>query len=548
MPDDLQNGLKKLEFHTGDPSIIRKPWLNVNAPTFVPFSSRSPEPQRIESDYHDQLLPILDIERYNEYIDYLQDIFPQTQRATIECSFNDTGQDLSKTVAALLEIKKAEEEVSMQFEWKAWKSDIDYFYEKQGENLGLVKHASVTNQKVVTKHKSVCRYFLMGDCRIKNCQFLHSKDTVEGICTFWLHGFCARGEDCMYKHALDIAVEEKNGLKNEKIKQKTEPVVDNMQNFPCLRSKKLNPRVVSPHPSKGKWATKALPRSNKIVSPISRKSKIKVNAPKINLRLNQADTLWTPSAAPKSEVNKTVNMVTAVEIAQKLPHVEVAEIQRTLEWYPKMSDCEKVLIQRHGPPPPVKEKPTRKSAVNVRKPAGPPSFDWVNSGPTAKATYNTYRQQAEEQAKDRNTYFTLATKSFLEGDKKRARDLSHRGKACQMKMEELHKKASAEIFKERNRHLEKANKARNLLAVDLHGMHYQEAITIVQQKIEEVLNSNGRYQFLDLITGVGKHKKESGRASKALRPNIEWYLNNELGRKDLSVQEVYPGLFRVFFS
>jgi len=480
MPDDQQHGLQKLEFHTGDPSIIRKPWLNVNAPTFVPFSFRSPEPQRVESDYHDPLSPILDIERYNEYIDYLQDIFPEMPRVTIQVSFNDTGQDLSKTVAALLEIKRAEEEASMQFEWKAWKSDIDYFYEKQGENLGLIKHASVTSPKAVTKHKSVCRYFLMGDCRIKNCQFLHSEDTVEGICTFWLRGFCARGEDCLYKHGLDIAIEEKNGLKKREVKQATEPVVDNMQNFPCLRSKKLNP-VVSPHPTKGKWATRALPRNSKNVTVALEKNEIKVNAPKINLRLNQTDTLWTPSAAPKSEVNKTVNMVTAVEIAQKLPHVEVAEIQRTLEWYPKMSDCEKVLIQRHGPPP-VKEKPASKRAVNVKKSVKAPSFDWVNSGPTAKATYHNYRQQAEEQAKDRNTFFTLATKSFLEGDKKRARDLSHRGKACQMKMEELHKKASAEIFKERNRHLEKANKARNLLAVDLHGMHYQEAIVIVQEK------------------------------------------------------------------
>jgi len=48
----------------------------------------------------------------------------------------------------------------------------------------------------------VCKYFLKGSCLIKNCPFRH---TTEVACKYWLRGFCSRGDQCDYKHSVDIA-------------------------------------------------------------------------------------------------------------------------------------------------------------------------------------------------------------------------------------------------------------------------------------------------------------------------------------------------------
>merc|ERR1712129_34265 len=106
---------------------------------------------------------------------------------------------------------------------------------------------------------------------------------------------------------------------------------------------------------------------------------------------------------------------------------------------------------------------------------------WVETGDSLNSLYKNKRQNAEEHARRRNECFMRAVDAYLSGNSKLAKDLSVRGRGHQREMQRLHREASGEIYQARNRRL-------NLNVIDLHGLHCQEGV----QKIKERIKNQAR--------------------------------------------------------
>lgn len=59
---------------------------------------------------------------------------------------------------------------------------------------------------------TVCKYFLMGECKLVNCKFLHSLDAEAAICRYWARGHCMRGDQCRFMHEETTVVSESTSM------------------------------------------------------------------------------------------------------------------------------------------------------------------------------------------------------------------------------------------------------------------------------------------------------------------------------------------------
>lgn len=64
-----------------------------------------------------------------------------------------------------------------------------------------------TQQAAATPKQQVCKYYLMGECKIINCGFLHTTETQSAVCRYWQWGECRRGDHCRFLHR-NISVDE----------------------------------------------------------------------------------------------------------------------------------------------------------------------------------------------------------------------------------------------------------------------------------------------------------------------------------------------------
>lgn len=51
-----------------------------------------------------------------------------------------------------------------------------------------------------TMSTPVCKYYVLGICRLANCPFKH---TTNVVCRYFAQGFCNRGDSCKYLHQLN---------------------------------------------------------------------------------------------------------------------------------------------------------------------------------------------------------------------------------------------------------------------------------------------------------------------------------------------------------
>ena len=143
---------------------------------------------------------------------------------------------------------------------------------------------------------------------------------------------------------------------------------------------------------------------------------------------------------------------------------------------------------------------------------------WVETGDSLNELYKSTRNKAEEHARIRNQLFMKAVDAYLKGNRKLAKELSTKGREHDKEMHRLHKQAADNIYESRNKKL-------GLNVIDLHGLHVEEAIKKLDEriaKIKKMLKNNKRRKnkskqndshknndsssyVLDILTGTGHH-------------------------------------------
>lgn len=141
----------------------------------------------------------------------------------------------------------------------------------------------------------------------------------------------------------------------------------------------------------------------------------------------------------------------------------------------------------------------------------------------------------------RNRFFSRATEYYLKGDGAKARLYSMEAKRYNRLMQAMHTEASQRIFESRSQHE---------AFLDLHGLHEDEAIEMMDQRLREMKSHYSGIIYI--VTGTGHHSGANGlskRQSK-LKPAVQAYLKSEHYRfaETSMVGDSKGGIFAVDLS
>lgn len=170
------------------------------------------------------------------------------------------------------------------------------------------------------------------------------------------------------------------------------------------------------------------------------------------------------------------------------------------------------------PPKPNALQPNERSTKIInsdgskKRPAKVEDIAWRATGDDVSRLYIETRRLAFEQAAARNKYFQLAAELYRKGAKAEAARMASRGRELNDQVQSLHSEAAARILRERD--------TGNLLELDAHGLHPQEAVFALQDRLSKL--SEGRIAgVLKVIVGTGNHSRARG---LQLAGAIETYL------------------------
>ncbi|CAG8574078.1 2502_t:CDS:2 [Gigaspora margarita] len=130
-----------------------------------------------------------------------------------------------------------------------------------------------------------------------------------------------------------------------------------------------------------------------------------------------------------------------------------------------------------------------------------------SSSELAEEKYQRYRKLAHDEAQLRNDYFAQSQEAFRNHEKRKAKELSIKGKEHAKQMEIYNSMAVDVIFGENN-------KGRPMNEIDLHGLYVKEAMDKAESRIQYC--KANKIDHLVIIVGRGKHS--SGLAK--LKPAI----------------------------
>lgn len=140
-----------------------------------------------------------------------------------------------------------------------------------------------------------------------------------------------------------------------------------------------------------------------------------------------------------------------------------------------------------------------KTKNTVHIPPPPAELKWLQTGGAMHAAYMDHRSDAIAHGNERNKMLTLAAEAWRRNDPASAKKFSQLAKEETMEMEAAHERSSQTIFNNRNKSLQNTN------IVDLHGLHGNEAIHILQNVLEK---AELKRDIVYAIVGTGHHSKQ----------------------------------------
>ncbi|KYQ89578.1 small MutS related (smr) family protein [Tieghemostelium lacteum] len=148
------------------------------------------------------------------------------------------------------------------------------------------------------------------------------------------------------------------------------------------------------------------------------------------------------------------------------------------------------------------------------------------------AMYKKYQDEVDSYAKKRQELNDQADKAYESGDKELAKELREQAKHQTQLMEETNKKASREIFADKNKNLDK-------FTVDLHGLKAKDALELMDERIEQLKkdSSNSGKPFV-IIVGAGNHSDENG-------PKIKPLVYKSFNDRNIKFEEINNGSIQI---
>ncbi|KAI9481311.1 MAG: hypothetical protein EXX96DRAFT_566197 [Benjaminiella poitrasii] len=331
----------------------------------------------------------------------------------------------------------------------------------------------------IPKKRQVCRHFLAGECYRKDCWFSH--DLQEKVCKFWLQGSCLKGDSCEFLHKIDIE-EVASKMTLPEIKPKKEEIKLDENDYPALKPAYSN-HIVSHYSSSSSSSSMSQPSTTGIEEEfptLASAAKMKKSSQPIGYRSGSKEPVNFAEAAKKNKgrlMNNKLKSTYAANHTQKRAH--------------------------------------KYSMQQLRQPVLIP---WLETGSSLNSTYMKEREKAIEYGMLRNRFFSKATEYYLKGDGARAKLFSMEAKHYNRLMQEMHKEASRRIFEQRSTHE---------AFIDLHGLHEDEAMDIVYERLEQLKQTY--HGIIYIVTGTGHHSGASGLSKKQskLKPTVYNYLKQE---------------------
>ncbi|KAI8048239.1 hypothetical protein BDF21DRAFT_433620 [Thamnidium elegans] len=339
----------------------------------------------------------------------------------------------------------------------------DYDVDRAIESL-LTKETTVEPAPTVKK-RQVCRHFLAGECYRKDCWFVH--DLQEKICKFWLQGTCLKGDSCEFSHKIDVQE---------------------------VANKIIVPQpVVRKEPQHHQFTPGDYPQlSNQSCKPYH----------STNVKQQPEEQVIEdefPSLASASKIKKPPQSL--IKGGSSINFAAAAKKKGS----PKSNIQTKKAIRRTG-------------YHNTQKLTQPVHIPWLDTGSALNSVYMKEREQAIEYGMLRNRFFSRATDYYLKGDGAKAKLYSMEAKKYNRLMQEMHTEASKRIFESRSQHE---------AFIDLHGLHEDEAIEIIDQRLKDL---KAKYSgVIYIVTGTGHHSGANGLSKKQskLKPSVYNYLKKE---------------------
>mmetsp|Transcript_16011 Transcript_16011/g.16748 ORF Transcript_16011/g.16748 Transcript_16011/m.16748 type:complete len:219 (+) Transcript_16011:31-687(+) len=145
---------------------------------------------------------------------------------------------------------------------------------------------------------------------------------------------------------------------------------------------------------------------------------------------------------------------------------------------------------------------------------------------------NRLRLKAQQYAEERNNYLSESKKSYENGDKAKAKELSDKGKEAGIKMEETNKEAAKVILNYRNN-------GHNENYLDLHGLYLEEALNAFKERLNQLIENNKNNEIIfEVIPGAGNHSKNKA----VIKPKVI----EEIQLRKLRYEEKNAGTLLVY--
>lgn len=345
----------------------------------------------------------------------------------------------------------------------------------------LLSNRSMISDHEEVESRPVCRYFLAGECLRHDCQYSH--EIHNQTCRFWLENKCIKGDSCEFFHGFLINDDDDNDIKEEK---EVFPDVSSLDELTMMKSLNLQE-----FPSLDETTLSTLPSKPKTTT-FADKAKLA----RIKEEFADIDELFVENVYLQYEKD--------LEATRHHLHSVLGFAPSTR--HPISSLTTTPTSRRDS------GSHSSRSAYHARRVV--PAV-WVTTGDSLREQYETIRENAIKKANLRNSLFEQATQAYISGDKSRAATLSKQARLIDQSMRQLNHEAAELIFHERNAKL-KTN-----TIIDLHGLHRDEALSYLEERIEH-LRAEHYHGCLHVILGTGHHSK-SGHGSRLL-PSIEHFL------------------------
>ncbi|KAI8973839.1 hypothetical protein BDF20DRAFT_677894 [Mycotypha africana] len=337
--------------------------------------------------------------------------------------------------------------------------------------------ASLQQSYSVRKKRQVCRHFLAGECYRKDCWFSH--DLQDKICKFWLQGSCLKGNACEFSHNIDLQ-EIANKITTTTTSALPTAVTNlyNSEEYPALMA-------LGNDNKKSIASTQSITNSQRDVS-VEEEFPTLASAAKI--------------ASNKKVVNKSssTKATNFADVAKKKKDEPIKTKQLLMKNNKYRYSSQSYRYTTHELSQPV-------------------HIPWLETGSSLNSVYLKERQKAIEYGTLRNRFFNKATEFYLKGDGAKAKLYSMEAKHYNRLMREMHAEASKRIFESRSK---------NQAFIDLHGLHEDEAMEIVDERLRCL---KGKYSgIIYIVTGTGNHSGSSGLSKKQskLKPIVYRYLKD----------------------